>query len=199
MTRKLLALAAAAVTVAATPAPELWNVDASHSAVTFSVNHFFTPVQGSFADYEVELNYDEENPANSTIQARIAVASIDTANEDRNGHLLSADFFDAATYPYITFTSTSVREVAPGELVATGDLTIKDTTREVELNVNVLGLQELPEDVSQMLGGVTRVASFNAGTTIDRRDFGVGVGNWAATLVVGGDVEIDIAVEANQR
>lgn len=198
MTRKLLAVAAAAVTIAATPAPEEWNVDATHTAVTFTVNHFFTPVNGSFADYDVELVYDEENPTNSTVEARIAVASIDTDNEDRNAHLLSADFFDAENHPYITFSSTSVREVAPGQLVATGPLTIKDISREVELTVNVLGMQELPADVSQMLGGITRVASFNASTSIDRRDFGVGVGNWAATLVVGGNVDIEIALEANQ-
>lgn len=198
MTRKLLALAVAGVTLAAAPAPEEWNVDPTHSAVTFQVNHFFTPVKGAFSDYDVTLVYDEEDPTNSSVTARIAVASVDTGNEDRDAHLMSADFFDAQTYPHITFESTSVREAAPGRLVATGPLTIKDQTREVELTIDVLGIQALPEDVSRMLGGITEVASFQAGTTIDRRDFGVGVGNWAATVVVGGDVDISIALEANQ-
>lgn len=198
MTRKIIALAVAGVTLAAAPAPEEWNVDPTHTAVTFEVNHFFTPVKGAFSDYDVSLTYDAENPANSSVDARISVASVDTDNADRDAHLLSADFFDAENYPYITFESTAVREVAPGQLVATGPLTIKDETREVELTIDLLGIQELPEDVSRMLGGVTEVASFRAGTTVDRRDFGVGVGNWAATFVVGGDVDISIALEANQ-
>lgn len=198
MTRTLIALAVAGMTLAAAPAPEEWNVDPTHSAVTFEVNHFFTPVKGAFSDYDVSLVYDAENPANSSVTARIAVASVDTENEDRDAHLLSSDFFDAQNHPYITFESTSVREAAPGQLVATGPLTIKDQTREVDLTIDILGIQELPEDVSQMLGGVTEVASFQAGTTIDRRDFGVGVGNWAATFVVGGEVDISIALEANQ-
>lgn len=198
MTRKLLAIAAAGAVLAAAPAPEEWNVDNTHSAVTFEVNHFFTPVKGAFSDYDVSLTYDAENPANSSVTARIDVGSVDTENEDRDAHLMSADFFDAERYPYITFESTSIREVAPGRLVATGPLTIKEESREVELTIDVLGIQELPEDVSQMLGGVTEVASFRAGTTIDRRDFDVGVGNWAATFVVGGEVDIAIALEANQ-
>lgn len=198
MIRKTIAIAAAGLTLAATPVPEDWNVDASHTAVTFSVKHFFTPVKGSFQDFEVDLRYDAESPANSTVEARIAVGSIDTGNERRDAHLLSGDFFEAETHPYMTFRSTSVRQVAPGQLVATGPLTIKGVSQEVELAVEVLGIQELPENVSQMLGGVKRVASFQGTTTVDRRDFGVGVGDWAATLVVGKDVEISIAVEANQ-
>lgn len=199
MTNKIFALAAAGLTLAATPAPEVWNVDASHSAVTFEVKHFFTPVKGSFDDYQVDLVYDADNPANSTVEARIAIAGINTGNTDRDAHLRSGDFFEAETHPYITFRSTSVREAEPGQLVATGPLTIKGVTREVELPITVLGVQELPPEMQQMLGGVTRVASFQTHTTVDRRDFGVGVGNWAATLVVGGEVKINIAVEANQK
>ena len=199
MMNKPFALVAAGLTLAAAPAPEVWTVDASHSAVTFEVKHFFTPVKGSFDDYQVDLVYDAENPANSSVEARIAVGSIDTGNADRDAHLRSGDFFEAEAHPYMTFRSTSVRETAPGRLVATGPLTIKGVTREVELPINVLGIQDLPPEMQQMLGGVTRVASFQTQTTIDRRDFGVGVGNWAATLVVGGDVKISIAVEANQK
>ncbi|HSG49907.1 MAG TPA: YceI family protein [Longimicrobiales bacterium] len=192
-------LATAGLTLAATRAPETWNVDESHSAVTFEVKHFFTPVRGSFDDYQVDLVYDAENPANSAVEARVAIASINTGNADRDAHLRSGDFFEADVHPYMTFRSTSVREEAPGQLVATGPLTIKGVTREVELPITVLGIQALPPEMQQMLGGVTRVASFQTETTVDRRDFGVGVGNWAATLVVGGEVKIKIAVEANQR
>lgn len=197
--KKLLTATAVGLTLAAAPAPEAWNVDAAHTAVTFSVNHFFTPVNGQFDDFEIEVRYDEENPANSTVEARIAVASVNTNNDRRDEHLRSEDFFEADTHPYITFESTSVRSTGEGNFIATGDLTIKGVTNEVDLAVEVLGIQEIPSEMQAMLGGSKRVASFQAGTTVDRRDFGVGVGDWAATLVVGGDVEISIALEANQQ
>lgn len=199
MIKKALTVAVAALTLAAAPMPDTWNVDPSHSAVTFQVKHFFTPVKGSFDDYEIDLVYDAENPERSSVEARIDVASVNTGDERRDEHLRSEDFFEADAHPHITFRSTSVREVAPGRLIATGPITIKGVTREIELTVNRLGVQDIPAEMREMLGGVTRVASFEGETTIDRRNFGVGVGNWAATMVVGGDVEIHIAVEANQK
>jgi polyisoprenoid-binding protein YceI len=79
-----------------------------------------------------------------------------------------------------------------------GPLTIKGQTRTVELPVTILGVMDVPADMQEMLGGVTEIASFQTKLSLDRRDFGVGVGNWAATMVVGGEVDIDIAVEANR-
>jgi polyisoprenoid-binding protein YceI len=196
---RFIAVAAAGLTLAAAPVPEEWNVDPSHTAVTFSVKHFFTPGEGQFDDFEISVLYDEENPANSTVEARIAVASVNTNNDRRDEHLRSEDFFEAEAHPYITFQSTSVRPVSDGKFVATGDLTIKGVTQQVELPVEVLGIQEIPPQMQGMLDGSKRVASFQAGTTVDRRDFGVGVGDWAATMVVGKDVAISIAVEANQK
>jgi polyisoprenoid-binding protein YceI len=176
-----------------------WDIDASHTTVGFSVKHFFTPVQGQFDEFDIELQYDEADPSQSTVTARIAVASVNTNNDRRDEHLKSADFFEADANPYITFESTSVREVSAGNLVATGDLTIKGITREVELPITLLGVQEIPTEMQEMLGGAKKVASFGAELTIDRGDFEVGTGNWAATLVVGGDVTIDLAVEAHLR
>lgn len=180
-------------------APVEWNVDASHSEVVFSVRHFFTPVSGSFHKFDVTLDFDAENPANSKVRATIDVASIDTRNDRRDAHLRSPDFFDAEKYPQITFESTSVRVVGPNQLVVRGNLTIKSTTREVELPVTIQGIKDLPPDLQQMFGGIKQVASFTAQTRIDRRDFGVGVGNWAETIVVGADVDISISIEANRR
>lgn len=179
--------------------PVQWNVDASHSEVVFSVRHFFTPVSGSFHSFEVTLDFDAENPANSKVRAVIDVASIDTRNERRDAHLRSPDFFDAEKYPRMTFESTSVRVVGPGQLMVRGNLTIKSTTREIELPVTIQGIKDLPPDLQQMFGGIKQVASFTAQTRIDRRDFGVGVGSWAETIVVGGDVNISISIEANRR
>lgn len=175
-----------------------WNVDGAHSAVTFSVRHFFTPVQGQFDQLEAQLAYDPAAPENSSVRVRIPVASINTSNESRDGHLKSADFFEAETYPDITFVSEGVTKVSDTELLVHGSLTIKDQTRKVDLPVTVLGITDLAPEMQEMFGGIKQVASFEAKLTLDRRDFGVGVGNWAATAVVGKDVEITIAVEANR-
>jgi len=184
--------------VTAAPALSTWNVDPAHSSVEFSVKHFFTPVRGKFDRYEAELAYDVEAPAESRVSVRIDVSSIDTGNADRNAHLLSADFFDAETWPEITFESDEVRVVGDGELIVAGPLTIKDRTQRVELPVTVQGIKELPEEMQKMFGGIEQVASFTTDLRIDRTDFDVGVGSWAAALVVGHDVTIDIAIEANR-
>ncbi len=202
--RKMLMMVALAASstamIAATPqaeAPEEWNVDKAHTEVTFSVRHFFTPVTGKFDDFDVSLVYDAENVGNSKVTATIPVASIDTNNENRDEHLRSDDFFGVGTYPNITFESTAVRRVSATELVATGNLTIKGVTREVQLPITILGVQELEGAMAQQMG-VSKVASFKTTLEINRNDFTVGTGNWAAATVIGRDVTIEIAVEANQ-
>lgn len=176
-----------------------WVPDPAHTEVKFTVNHFFTPVTGSFDDFDLSLEYDPENPENSSVEARIAVASVNTGNEQRDDHLRTADFFAAEEHPYITFRSTSVRESGDGALVARGPLTIRGTTREIELPIRLLGVQPIPAEMREMLGGALEIASFRASTSLDRGDFGVGTGSWAATLVVGGEVDIEILVEAHRK
>ncbi len=195
-------LAVGVVTVAASnyrPEVSAWNVDGAHSAISFSVRHFFTPVKGTFSDYEIDLNFDAENPENSTFEIKIAVASVNTGVEKRDNHLRSADWFETDKYPYMTFKSTSVKRVGTNEFLAVGDLTIKDVTKQVEFPITVLGIKDIPEPMQDMLGGVKRVASFKSGSEIDRRDFDVGVGTWAETMIVGSDVAIEIVVEANLK
>ena len=194
---------ALAIALVATLAPKAaaenqtgWSSDTAHTEINFSVNHFFTPVTGSFSDFEIELDYDAENPEQSTVEARIKVTSIDTGNEKRDNHLRSGDWFAAEEHPYMTFKSTSVREVGENQLIATGPLTIKGNSHEVELPITLLGKQTIPEPMRPMIGA-KEVASFQASTSIDRADFGVGVGNWAATMVVGGEVDIEILLEAH--
>lgn len=202
MKRKVLpamALALTTLTLAAGPAPMVWNVDMPHTGIGFSVKHFFTPVRGEFTDYDIQLTFDQENPENSSVQVRIDVASIHTGNERRDNHLLSGDFFDAETYPEITFESREVVSLEGDRLVVRGPLTIRDTTRDIELPVTILGVRDIPGDMQEMLGGITELAAFEAGLRIDRNEYGVGTGSWAATMVVGGDVDIDIALEANRR
>ncbi len=184
--------------IAAGPAPVAWNVDKPHTGINFSVKHFFTPVHGHFQDYEIELRYDAAHPENSAVRVRVDVSSVSTGNEKRDSHLRSADFFRADDYPTITFMSEEVRRTGPDELLVRGPLTIKGKTQTVELPVKILGLLDVPGEMQEMLGGVTQVASFETAIALDRRDFGVGIGSWAATLVVGGEVGVTIALEANR-
>lgn len=177
----------------------LWSVDAAHTGINFSVRHFFTPVQGTFDEYEVDLQFDPANPENSSVEVRIAVASVNTGNDKRDNHLRSGDWFDVETYPYMTFRSTSIKRVSGDQFIATGELTIKNTTQEVELPITLLGVTDLPEQMSEMMGGIKHVASFETGYELDRRDFEVGVGSWAETMIVGADVEIAITLEANKK
>jgi polyisoprenoid-binding protein YceI len=176
-----------------------WFTDSAHTEINFSVKHFFTPVTGSFEDFEIELDYDPLQPETSSIEARIRVASVNTGNEKRDNHLRTADWFEADKYPYMTFKSTTVRQVAENRVVASGPLTIKGQSHDVELPITLLGRQMIPGEMQQMLGGTKEVASFQASTTIDRGDFDVGVGSWAATMVVGGEVSIEILLEAHSK
>lgn len=176
-----------------------WNVDTNHSEVSFSVKHFFTPVKGSFRDFEVKFQFDKDNPANSIVEAKIAIASVSTGNERRDAHLRTADWFEADKYPYMTFKSTSVSKVGDNQYVARGPLTIKGITREVEMPIEVLGVQMIPEQMRGMMGGITEAASFHAELDIRRNDFNVGTGTWAGTMVVGGNVKVEIIVEATHK
>jgi polyisoprenoid-binding protein YceI len=162
------------------------------------VKHFFTPTKGHFDGFAVDLTFDRENPGNSSVRVKIPVTGIDTGNEQRNGHLLSGDFFDAGAHPEMTFVSHGVERVSDGELLVKGMLTIKGIAREVDLPVKLLGVADLPEALQQVFGGIREVASFEATLSVDRRDFGVGVDSWAATAVVGSRVDITIALEANR-
>jgi polyisoprenoid-binding protein YceI len=168
-----------------------WNLDTTHTDVIFAAKHMMvTTVRGKFATVAGSLQLDPENPTASTGSFTVAAASLNTGVEQRDGHLRSADFFDAENHPEITFVATSV--VAKGDDYAvTGDLTIRDVTRPVTFDVEFLGLYT-------SMGGARR-AGFHAATKINREDFGL---TWNVGLETGGflvgkeiKVEIDLAVE----
>lgn len=92
-----------------------------------------------------------------------------------------------------------MRMAGKGQLTASGPLTIKGISREIDLPLSLLGTKAIPAQMQPMLGGAQQVASFRAGTTIDRGDFEVGTGSWAATLVVGSQVDVDILLEVHNR
>ncbi|NJL29661.1 MAG: YceI family protein [Thermoanaerobaculia bacterium] len=188
-----------ALPLLAAPAQAAWKFDPGHSKVSFTVSHFFTPVEGSFDDVAVNINFDPANLEASSVDATIKVASVNTASENRDKHLASPDFFEAEKFPEMTFKSTSVKKVGENKLVARGPLTIKGVSKDVELAIDVLGVKELPAELQEAFGGLKAVASFKATTKINRNDFGVGVGSYAATLVVGDEISIEILVEAHQQ
>jgi polyisoprenoid-binding protein YceI len=147
-------------------------IDPAHSEVGFTARHaMVTKVRGTFSDVDGTLDFGD-NGASAT--AVIKTASVDTRSADRDAHLRSADFFDADNFPEITFRSAGVR-VSGGEYVLDGDLTIKDVTRPVTLEVEFGGVATDP------FGNVR--AGFSAETTVNRKDFGL---TWNAALETGG-------------
>lgn len=179
----------AAVKFAATS----WTIDKAHSAVSFKVTHFFTPVNGEFNDYESTIHFDPENLEESMVDVKIMVNSIDTKNEKRDGHLKSEDFFNAEKWPYITFKSNKIESTGDNKFVAHGTLTIKDVSKEIELPFELLGVKDHPMQENSLVAGVT------ANTKLDRTTYNVGVGNWASDAVVGDEVTVDLMLELNSK
>lgn len=185
-------LAVVALAVLAIPAEalETYELDTAHSVVGFKIRHFFSNVPGRFTDFAGVLYYDPEQPTNSRIELTIQTASIDTDNDRRDGHLRGDDFFNAEKYPTITFRSKKISAAEkPNHYTVVGDLTIRDVTREETIDVEMLGLAEIP--------GMGKRGGFQATTTINRMHYGV---SWNRVLEVGGamlgeDVHIEVALE----
>jgi polyisoprenoid-binding protein YceI len=173
-----------------------WNLDKAHTQVLFSVNHYFTPVSGKFEDFDITLHFDPENLKESSIDVIINVASVNTGNTKRDGHLQTGDFFNAEKFPQITFKSSEIMSKGDNKFVAKGKLKIKDVEKNVELPFTLLGVKELAEEMSKKMRGKKKIASFEANHSLNRSEYGVGTGNWASTLVVGGEVYITITVES---
>ena len=168
-----------------------WKVDGSHSSVRFSVNHIFTPTTGKFNEFDGKIKFDPENLAGSEIAITVKVASVDTDNEKRDGHLQSADFFDAAKFPEMTFKSSKIVKKEGNLYDITGKMTIRDVTKEVTIPVTLLGIQDHPMRKGK------RMAGFKTDFSINRNDYGVGAGSWTATAVVGEEVSVSVIIEAS--
>ncbi|MGC9475214.1 YceI family protein [Streptomyces sp. WG4] len=143
-----------------------WTIDRPHSRIGFSVRHaMVTTVRGAFTDYDSVLYFDGARPSESRAEIVIRVASVDTGVEQRDAHLVGKDFFDVRRYPQMTFRSTSTVHEAGESFRMTGDLTIRDTTRPVDLQLDYLGSVMDPFGYER--------AGFDGTTTIDRRDWGL--------------------------
>ena len=156
-----------------------WKLDKAHSQVEFGVKHMmFTTVRGQFRDVDATVTLDEENPNASKVEAVIDVASVDTAVDDRDNHLRSADFFDAENHPKITFRSTRIEGAtfqAGASFKVYGDLTVRGTTKEIALDVTYEGRGRDPWGQEK--------AAFTAEGKLDRHEFGL---TWNQALETGG-------------
>ncbi len=167
-----------------------WQIDPAHSQIQFSVRHMMiSNVRGRFENFTGSVEFDEENPARSSVAVQIEAASINTREPQRDGHLRSPDFLNAEQYPYLYFKSKQIEQSDATHGRVVGDLTIRDVTREVVLDVEYAGQARSP------WGTVS--AGFSATTKIDRRDWGL-VWNHALEaggVLVGDEVRISLELE----
>lgn len=169
-----------------------WVLDPTHSELLFKVKHLMiTNVKGEFRNFNATI--DGEDFTTAPVSVHIDTGSVFTNNNDRDGHLKSPDFFDAEQYPSITFTGKSFQKVDDEEYTLTGDLTIKDITKEVKLQVSYGGVNKDPWG--------NQKAGFSLKGKINRSDFGL---TWNAALETGGvlvseEVKIDAEVQFVQQ
>lgn len=153
-----------------------YTIDPSHSRLGFVVRHaMVTKVRGSFADFSGTVTVDGANPAASSVSITAQLASVDTKDEARDGHLRSADFFDVEANPEMTFTSTSIAPSGDDEYTVTGDLTIRGVTKPVTIDLEYTGEAKDPF-------GNDRIG-FEGKAEINRKDWGL---EWNAALETGG-------------
>ena len=172
------------------PAAGSWTVDAAHSTVEFVARHLMvTKVRGRFSDYDAVIDIAED-PAASGVNVTIQTASISTGDAARDGHLTSTDFFDAETYPTITFASTRVTPAGESAWKVDGNLTVRDTTKPVVLDVEFGGIAQDPWGNDK--------AFFSASTEVDREDWGLTWNQPMANggVLVGKKIKIELEIQA---
>ncbi len=167
-----------------------WAIDPTHSEIGFKVKHMmFTNVSGQFENYTAEISTDGDDFTTAAISFSADVASINTNNADRDNHLKSADFFDAAQHPKLTFTATSITKKDDGNYDLQGELTLHGVTKTVTLPAEFSGFMKDP-------WGNTK-AGLNISGKINRKDWGL---NWNSALETGGvlvseDVRLNIELQ----
>ena len=188
MTR-IAALAVAIAPALAFGQASTWNIDSSHTRTGFSVKHLvISDVKGEFAKTAGKAQIDDADLSRSSVEVTIEVGSVDTRDEKRDNHLKSADFFDAAKFPTITFKSTKVTAGKEGAITVAGNLTMRGVTKPVTLEGSITKAITDPWGLSR------RGASFTG--KLDRKEWGV---SWSKVTdvgaVVGDEVKLDIQAE----
>jgi polyisoprenoid-binding protein YceI len=167
-----------------------YAIDKTHSEAAFQVRHLISKVRGRFADFDGAIEFDEEQPAQSSVTFTIQAASIDTSTPDRDAHLRSEDFFAVDKYPTVTFVSTRITPSGKDAFEVAGNLTMRGVTKAIVIPVAYLGKATDP-------WGNQKVA-FEAELTLNRKDFGL---NWNAAIEAGGflvgdEVKISLSIQA---
>lgn len=171
-----------------------WTIDRAHSEITFKVKHLvISTVTGKFKDFDAAVETDNEDFEGANITFEALIESIDTGSSDRDTHLKSDDFFNAADHPKLTFTSTAFKKVDIGQYKLTGDLTIRGNTKEVVLDVEYGGTVRDPY-------GNTK-AGFEINGKLNRKEFGL---TWSAvteagSIVVSDEVKLNLNVQFTQN
>lgn len=165
-------------------------IDSAHSQIQFTARHMMiSRVRGWFEKFEGTINLDETNPENTTVDVKIDASSLNTREEKRDAHLRSADFLESEKYPYLTFKSTKVEVTGPESARLTGDLTVRDVTKPVTLDVTYNGSAVSPWG--------TTSHGFDARTKINRKDWNLvwNVALETGGVLVGDEITIDIELE----
>ena len=188
-TTRITALALAIAPALAFGQVATWNIDGSHTRTGFSVKHLvISDVKGEFAKTEGKAQIDEADLSKSSVEVTIDAASVDTRDAKRDNHLKSADFFDVAKFPTITFKSTKVEAGKDGALTVTGDLTMHGVTKPVTLEGSIT------KAITDPWGNTRRGASFTG--KLDRKAWGISWSKVADVGAVAGDeVKLDIQAE----
>lgn len=166
-----------------------YAIDAAHSEAAFQVRHLLTKVRGRFSEFAGTIEFNSDDPAQSTVSFVVQTKSIDTAQGDRDAHLRSDDFFAVEQYPTLTFESTSIHSRGDNQFDVVGDLTIRGITKSITLPVELLGKAKDPWGNEKL--------AFEAEVTINRKEFGL---SWNAALETGGflvgdDVKVSLSVQ----
>lgn len=167
-----------------------FQIDKSHSEVTFQVRHLLTRVRGRFSDFAGSIDFNADRPEASAVRLEIKAASIDTNQADRDTHLRSADFFATDEFPDLTFVSSGITARGEGSYDVAGTLTIRGVAKAIVLPVTHLGSAKDPWGNEKL--------AFEAETKINRKDYGL---NWNAALETGGflvgdEVTISVSLQA---
>jgi polyisoprenoid-binding protein YceI len=192
MKRTTSVLIAMLVATAFVSAQSNWKLDKAHSSITFTVRHMvISEVTGSFKDFTVALTSAKDDFSDAEVQSTIKVGSLSTDNAMRDGHLKSDDFFNAEKYPEINFKSTSFEKLGDNKYKVTGDLTIRDVTKNVTFDATLNGTLKTERGV---------LSAWKATTTINRFDYNL---KWSKSLetgglIVGQDVIITLNLELNK-
>jgi polyisoprenoid-binding protein YceI len=191
MKRLIASLALLGLFATARAEVETYTIDPVHSSSGFSIRHMLSKFTSSFTKTTGTITVDRANLANSSVDAAVEVASVSTSNPDRDKHLQSPDFFDAAKFPAMTFKSKAWTKTGENTFDVTGDLTIHGVTKETVLKVTSLGFGPGMRPGSQLSG-------WEATTVLKKSDFGV---NGPAMLgkVLGDEVTVDISIEAGLK